>query len=100
MARAKLGMDVVGSIVSNQPKLFMEPCIQREGDKRMDPAQWCQAVEKCQWAETDTQKVPPGHGEELLYCAGDHAQEWIAKRICGVSHTGEYPELSGHNPFP
>lgn len=65
--------------------------IWREGDKRIDSAQWCQAVEKRQWAETDTQKVPPEHGEKLLYCAGDYAQEWIAKRICGVSHTGDFP---------
>lgn len=24
-----------------------------------------------QWAEADAQEIPPGHEEELLYCAGD-----------------------------
>lgn len=64
----------------------------------MDCAQWCQAVEKRQGAETGIQKVPPEHREERLYCAGDLTLEWIAKRICVISCSGDFPEPSAHNP--
>lgn len=49
--------------------------------------------------ETDAQDVPPECKEEL-HCAGGHALEQIARRGCGVSITGDIPELSGHNSLP
>lgn len=50
--------------------------------------------------QNDAQEVPPGHEEELLYGADDHALEQIAQRGCGVSLTGNTQAPSGHNPVP
>ena len=50
-------------------------------------------------AETDAQKVPPEHEEEL-YCAGGQALEQVAQRGCGVSLTGDIQEPPGPTPVP
>ncbi|KAJ7411676.1 hypothetical protein BTVI_48773 [Pitangus sulphuratus] len=55
--------------------------------------------DKRQWAETDTQELPPEHKEELLCCA-DQALEGIAQRDCGVSLTGDIQETFVCNPVP
>lgn len=42
----------------------------------------------------------PSDDEEELYFVGDKALEQAARRGCGVSLTGDTPELSGHDPVP
>ena len=51
-----------------------------------------------QGAETDAQEVLAEYEEDLLYCGGDGALEWIVQEGCGVSPTGDTQEPSGHNP--
>lgn len=51
--------------------------------------------EKRQQAETDAQEVPPDHGEQLLYCAGDCALEEVPQTVQPPSL---HPEPSGCNP--
>lgn len=51
-------------------------------------------------SSNDAQEVPLGHGEELLYYAGDLALEQIVPRGCVVSLTGCVQEPSGCEPVP
>lgn len=37
--------------------------------------------DKMQWTETEAQEVPPEHGKELLYCAGDRTPEQLAREF-------------------
>ena len=47
-----------------------------------------------------TQAVPPEYEEKLLYFEGDRAVEQVAQRGCGVSFSGNIPDLPGCGPVP
>jgi len=55
-----------------------------------------QQHDKRQWVQTGTQEIPSEHEEELLYCQDDGALEQAAERGCGVSLSGNTPDLPGH----
>jgi len=60
----------------------------------MEPGSF-QWLDKMQWAQTETQVVPPERQETLRYCEGDCAQAQMAQRGCeGYSTEGNISHLS------
>jgi len=57
-----------------------------------------QQQDKAQWAQTEAQKVPAEHEEELLHFEGDRAPEQVAQRGCGVSFSGDIQDPPGCGP--
>jgi len=72
--------------------------------RRKGPAHWktlfsgAQRQHKGQWAQTEAQEVPPEHEEELLLSEGDGALAQAAQGACGVSFSGDIPDLPGQGP--
>ena len=54
-----------------------------------------QRQDKGQWAQTEAEEVPSEHEEELLPSEGDGALAQAAQGGCGVSFSGDIPDLPG-----
>jgi len=54
-----------------------------------------QRQDKGQWAQTEAEKVPAEHEEELLPSEGDGALAQAAQGGCGVSFSGDIPPGRG-----
>ena len=58
-------------------------------------AQW---QDKGQGAQTEEQELPSEHEEKLLHSEGDGALAQAAQGGCGVSFSGDIPDLPGQGP--
>jgi len=65
------------------------------GQNLFSGAQW---QDKVQRAQTEAQKVPSEHEEQLFYSKGDGALEEAAQGGCGVSFTEGIQDSPGQDP--
>ena len=74
---------------------YLQGGCQEDGARLLSGAQ---RQDKGQWAQTAAEEVLSEHEEELLPSEGDGALAQAAQGGCGVSFSGDIPDLPGRGP--